>query len=298
MSATSLLLPAYGQDYLEEPLEFSCHGERLLGILARPAGGRAAACGVLIVVGGPQYRAGSHRQFVLLARRLAAAGIASLRFDYRGMGDSSGETRNFENVDDDIAAALDAMQMAAPEERRIALWGLCDAASAVLLYWHARRDVRVAALCLLNPWVRSAATLARAHVKHYYGRRLMQREFWLKLLRGEMNLFGALGGLLGNLRLWLGGRPQGAAQQPFQARMATALREFAGPVLLILSGDDYTAKEFIESAAADAPWAGVLERSNLRRRDFPSADHTFSDIACRIEAESATLEWLQTVVEP
>ena len=214
------------------------------------------------------------------------------------MGDSSGEMRNFEHVDDDIAAALDAMQRAVPEVRRIALWGLCDAASAALLYWHARRDVRVAALCLLNPWVRSAATLARAHVKHYYGRRLMQREFWLKLLRGEMNLFGALGGLLGNLRLWLGGRRQGAAQQPFQARMATALREFAGPVLLILSGDDYTAKEFIESAAADAPWAGVLERRNIRRRDFPSADHTFSDIACRIEAESATLEWLQTVVEP
>lgn len=298
MSATPAPLPAYGCDYLEEPVEFACHGERLFGILARPAQGRAAACGVLIVVGGPQYRVGSHRQFVLLARRLAAAGIASLRFDYRGMGDSSGEMRSFEDVDDDIAAALDAMQLVAPDVRRIALWGLCDAASAALLYWHARRDTRVAGLCLLNPWVRSAATLARAHVKHYYGRRLMQREFWFKLLRGDMNLLGALTGLLGNLRLWLGGRPQDGVQQPFQARMAVALREFAGPVLVLLSGDDYTAKEFIECAAGDALWVGVLERPNIRRRDFPSADHTFSDIPCRIEAESATLQWLQTEVEP
>ena len=33
------------------------------------------ASAVLVIVGGPQYRAGAHRQFVQLARRLAAAGF-------------------------------------------------------------------------------------------------------------------------------------------------------------------------------------------------------------------------------
>ena len=46
----------------------------------------AASRGMLIVVGGPQYRAGSHRQFTLLARDVAATGVPTMRFDYRGMG--------------------------------------------------------------------------------------------------------------------------------------------------------------------------------------------------------------------
>lgn len=54
--------------------------------------------GLLMVVGGPQYRVGSHRQFVLLARDLAAAGIPVFPFDYRGMGDSTGQARDFEGI--------------------------------------------------------------------------------------------------------------------------------------------------------------------------------------------------------
>jgi len=73
----------------------------LLFVLAAPFAqasddDRRAACGVLIVVGGPQYRVGSHRQFLLLSRRLAAEGHPVMRFDYRGMGDASGAMRGFE----------------------------------------------------------------------------------------------------------------------------------------------------------------------------------------------------------
>jgi hypothetical protein len=46
---------------------------------------------VVIIVVGPQYRAGLHRQFVSLARTLSTAGFLVLRYDYRGMGDSDGE---------------------------------------------------------------------------------------------------------------------------------------------------------------------------------------------------------------
>src|SRR5688500_5345431 len=80
----------------ERVLAFECDGERLLGILS--ASQQPAKRGVLIVVGGPQYRAGSHRQFTLLARHLAEHGVPTLRFDYRGMGDSGGDVRGFEHV--------------------------------------------------------------------------------------------------------------------------------------------------------------------------------------------------------
>ena len=68
----------------ESVLSFVCEGEPLVGILAEPDG-TPAEVGVVIIVGGPQYRAGSHRQFTLLARHLAARGFAVLRFDYRSM---------------------------------------------------------------------------------------------------------------------------------------------------------------------------------------------------------------------
>lgn len=96
-------------------------------------------CGVLIIVGGPQYRVGSHRQFVLLSRRLAGEGYPAMRFDYRGMGDAGGAMRSFEDVRADIGAAIEAFQRAVPSLRRIVLWGLCDAASAALLYVRRRQ---------------------------------------------------------------------------------------------------------------------------------------------------------------
>ncbi len=81
-------------NYTETALRFTCADEYLFGILACPE--RPSDTGVVIVVGGPQTRVGSHRQFVLLSRALAAAGYPVLRFDVRGMGDSSGEQRDFE----------------------------------------------------------------------------------------------------------------------------------------------------------------------------------------------------------
>ena len=72
----------------EQALSVECRGESLLGVLHLPITPRDL--GVIVVVGGPQYRAGSHRQFVLLARALADAGHAVLRLDVRGMGDSTG----------------------------------------------------------------------------------------------------------------------------------------------------------------------------------------------------------------
>ena len=113
---------------------FPCGQDTLVGVLSLPA--VPASTGVVIVVGGPQYRVGSHRQFVSLARSLAAAGFAVLRFDYQGMGDSSGNAANFLIASPSIRAAINSLQSRAPEVEKIVLWGLCDAASAALLYVH------------------------------------------------------------------------------------------------------------------------------------------------------------------
>lgn len=281
--------------YSEQAVVFSCAGEQLLGIVTCPD--QAVNTGILIVVGGPQYRVGSHRQFLLLSRALGAAGYPVMRFDYRGMGDSSGELRNFEEVDLDIAAAIDAFIAASPVVERVVIWGLCDAASAALLYWDGTRDPRVGGLVLLNPWVRSEATLARAHIKHYYTQRLLQPEFWRKLLGGQLGMGRAIGGFLNNLRQsrtkTVSGGDQGAL--PFQERILRGLQAFPDRVLVILSGDDYTAKEFIETTKASPHWQTALGSERVTTQTIAEANHTFSSAAWRTAAEVATLDWLKSM---
>jgi len=277
---------------------FPCQGTELVGIL-HPGAARASR-GVLIVVGGPQYRVGSHRQFILLARDLAAAGIPVLRFDYRGIGDTGGEAVDFEHCNDDIATAIDAFFARSSGLRQVVIWGLCDAASAALFY--AWRDRRVAGLVLLNPWVRTEAGESRAFLKHYYLKRLFSAELWAKIRRGEFNVAESLRSLSGMVKTVLTPtlQTQGAATTPSEAvrplpeRMANGLARFAGPVLIILSGNDLTAAEFNDTVTASAIWRRLLRQPRITRRDLPAANHTFSRREWRQQVMEWTLQWLRS----
>jgi pimeloyl-ACP methyl ester carboxylesterase len=111
----------------ETPLTFQCHGEQLVGILHHPI--NPITRGLVIIVGGPQYRVGSHRQFTLLARDLARNRVPVIRFDYRGMGDSEGQGVTFEEIGPDIEAAIDILLSHFPSLKEVILWGVSRYAS-------------------------------------------------------------------------------------------------------------------------------------------------------------------------
>ena len=270
----------------ERPVVFECEGDQLLGILTcGPMGGRR---GVLVVVGGPQYRAGSHRQFTLLARKLALGGFPTFRFDYRGMGDSSGSPRTFESVEADLGAAVAAFQREVPELDEIVLWGLCDGASAVMMFGASGKPVH--GMIVLNPWVRSMATLARSHIRHYYPRRLAQRSFWIKVLAGDIRIGEAIASLVQNISGLR--RPNASSAPHFIDGMRRGFAAFPGRVLIVLSGDDLTAREFLEVVNMDPQWQETLSAARVDRVDIPDADHTFSRFSSRQNVEQTTLSWL------
>jgi exosortase A-associated hydrolase 1 len=272
----------------ERALAFPCGDDWLYGILALPA--QPAGRGVLIVVGGPQYRAGSHRQFTLLARDLAGAGVPAMRFDYRGMGDSEGGMRTFESVAQDIRAAIDRFFAEAPGLREVVLWGLCDGASAAAMY--APGDPRVCALALLNPWVRTEEGAARATIKHYYRSRLLERSFWTKLLRGRFDFAGAVRSFAQQAGSAFARRAPAETALSLPDRMHAALARFQGRVLVMLSGADLTAQEFA-GVAGSREWLRLLKDPRFTRRDLPKADHTCSRREWHDQVATWTREWVR-----
>lgn len=259
--------------------------------------------GVLIVVGGPQYRAGSHRQFVHLARDLAAAGLPTMRFDYRGIGDSDGPARTFEDIGTDIRAAIDELMGRRSDIEEVFLWGLCDAATASAFY--APADARVAGLILANPWVRTEQGIARSYLRNYYARRLLDPDFWKRLLAGRIRIGAMLTSFFADIAAGIGrrsaapgpgnnhGAGDGAASRaPLPDRMAAAVGAFPGPVLFVMSGQDLTAGEF-DAASRTRPWRRVLRgRDNISWVRMAAADHTFSRRAWRDELATRCIDWL------
>jgi exosortase A-associated hydrolase 1 len=284
-------------NYRDEALRFDCQGEELFGVLSLPE--QPGRRGVLVVVGGPQYRVGSHRQFALLARGLAAEGFAALRFDYRGMGDSSGPIRSFESVGEDLRAAIDQFFARVPGMTELVIWGLCDGASAALFYAH--QDPRVCGLVLLNPWVRTADGLAKATLKHYYRARLFDPALWKKLASGRFDFRAAAGSLLAQLGAVLGRRPRGgggavapAEEASLPERMRAGLARFRGQVLFIFSGADLTAKEFLDLAGGSREWRKLLADERVSQHHLDEADHTFSRRVWRDQVVNWTANWIRT----
>lgn len=268
----------------ERAIVVSRAGAQLRGILHVPAA--PADLGVVVVVGGPQYRVGSHRQFVLLARELAAGGVAALRFDHAGIGDSDGEAAGFERLDADVRAAIDALCANVPSVKRVVLWALCDGASAAAFY--ARSDRRVAGLVLLNPWVRSEASQAATLLKSYYAERLFTRAFWSKVLAGAFNPLRSLKSMAANLA-----RASQTGGNPLALRMAAGLAAFRGPMLIVLSGRDLTAREFSTSMEPLEQWRGIVARAQTKVVHVPGADHTFSRQEWRDAVARTTLDWVR-----
>ncbi len=280
-------------NYIESAQSFSCGDARLYGIVSTPQ--QPAARGVLIVVGGPQYRVGSHRQFTLLARSLAEQGIAAMRFDYRGMGDSEGAARTFEAVEEDLRAAVDHFLLAVPAIKEVVIWGLCDAAAAALFY--AAHDTRVAGLVLLNPWARTSEGIAKTTLKHYYRGRLLDAGLWKKIATGRFDYAAACGSFLRLVGAAFGsGAPASAAAPtaPLPERMLAGLAGFKGKVLLIISPGDLTAQEFLDMAKGNPQWQRRLAEPRVQRQVLDGADHTFSRRVWRDQVSAWTAQWVQS----
>jgi uncharacterized protein len=257
------------------PLLISCAGLQLVGTVHVPQS-VPLHTGVVFVTGGMQTRAGSHRAFMSMARVMAARGVAVLRFDLPGLGDSEGDLRSFDANGDCLRAAIDSLLSEVAGVEQVLLWGLCDGASAAALY--AGTDKRVAALFLVNPWVHTEQVHAQAMVSGYYRQRILSADFWRKLLSGKVGIWRGLREYFLNLRR--AREASGASGETLPERLLHALHTFEGNKQILIAGQDMTGQAFLQASSGG-------ERLPMTVVD--DADHTFSSAAARAFLTEASL---------
>tara|TARA_R110000851_G_scaffold86648_5_gene188567 strand:+ start:32238 stop:33158 length:921 start_codon:yes stop_codon:yes gene_type:complete len=286
----------------EHAVVFPCEEDALLGIVHAPD--QAGTTGVIIIVaGGPQYRVGAHRQFVVLGRELARQGIPVLRFDHRGTGDSGGAFRGFLDMDADIRSAIDMLFTQCGNLKRVMLWGECESASAAAFY--AYRDPRVAGIFMVNPWIRTEAGQAKTYLKHYYWNRLRDPRFWQKIRTGQFSLMRSLKAWLQLLRhvAQNASKSNGDSKKasdteeltslPLPERLTKSLQRFPGKTYILTSGNDYIAQEFKDFTYSSTIWKSSGLQEKIFFNDMADADHTFSRTVWRTELFEQTAQWLK-----
>jgi pimeloyl-ACP methyl ester carboxylesterase len=168
----------------ERLLSYDGRAGTMVGVLTRPAD-HEPLLPVCVVLLGAGRRIGPNRMWVETARRWAALGVQSVRFDIEGLGDSDGNGDRM-NVEEDLYAPrmtgnvkelidrLDEMGIA----DRFVMVGLCSSA-----YWIFRAAVdepRIVGATLVNQWAfdyneRLVAERARARTGDVLRKGMLKR---------------------------------------------------------------------------------------------------------------------------
>jgi exosortase A-associated hydrolase 1 len=242
-------------------LSIPCAGEAL----AATFDGDTGTAGLLIVSGGTEIRSGAHGGMARLAARCAAADFPTLRYDRRGVGDSSGEDPGFAESLPDLRAATEALRKRLPKGTPVYGFGLCDGATTLALH-HAAAGLD--GLLLANPWVvePTEGLPPPAAIRRRYAEQLTDLKAWRRVLTGGIDYRAALKGLTSLAR---------PADTSLSTRVAAALRGTKGPLAVLLARGDATAIAF-ETEWKGASFAALRASPRTTVTHIESDSHTFA----------------------
>jgi len=250
----------------------ACEGETLAATLDSAPGTTA----LLIVSGGNEIRAGAHGGMAGLASRIADNGFPVLRFDRRGIGESTGKNGDFLGSAAEIAAAVAFLRLEKKAENIIA-FGNCDAATALALFGP---GAGIDGYILANPWVIETGagtetgepTISSAAIRSRYWDRIRNPRTVLDLLSGRIDL----GKLFRGLRK--ASRAEDNSALSFRLRDALAGLEVDARILL--AKRDTTARAFL-AAWNSADFEPLRRKTATSVEMLDSASHSFADVEAK-----------------
>jgi len=253
---------------MEEPVTFACKGQQIVGMLHLPEGtGKFPAA--LLLHGFTGTKSETHRLFVKLSRALAGHGVASLRIDFRGCGDSAG---NFEDhtIRSQIADAVEALRFLGRQRRidsrRIGLIGF-SLGGAIAAFVAAREKKRIQTMVLLAPVAEGAGILDG----------LSTPEAVSSLAQTGIADYG--GNLVGVAFI----------RQFAEMKPVRELAQGTSPILIVHGGKD----ELVPSQQADQyEHAARAAHRVVKKVVIPGADHTFSKHVWEQRVITAIVDWL------
>jgi alpha-beta hydrolase superfamily lysophospholipase len=289
----------------EMPIRFG-PDRALFGILSMPAWPRPDSPAVLLINTSANPRWGNARIAVDIARSLAADGIASLRMDGSGMGDTAPQTGETgkpysEVVTRDVQHAVE--ELAQRSQQSVVLLGACSGAYHALET--AYRDAKVGGLILVNlqrfVWREGDPSdiVRRSALRptRFYLRNILRAQAWLRLLRADFDVANmvrvfaarllrrALADIDPVLNL-LSRRPT----QVRQVRQAVAAIERRGvPMLYVLGKNDPGVEELAEYFGRDG-WR-LRRQRNVTVRLLEGADHTLGAHSVRAVLVQEIRDW-------
>lgn len=250
--------------------------------LPDPARADARAPLVLMLNAGLLHRVGPHRISVVLARKLAEAGIASFRFDIGGRGDS--ETGTDAGGDEQQAQAdiLDAMDFASRRFQvdRFVTFGLCSGADRG--HAMALNDARIVGGILLDG---HGFRTTGYYFKHYLPR-LLRVSVWLNLLKRKLAREPA-DDVVAELNQR---RPFGARE--VVARELQTLVDRGARMLYVYTGG--VSQEYYNYGGQFWDMFRELEpRGRIAVEYFPESDHTFTHAGDRGKMLNTVANWMR-----